>query len=100
MDTPPKKRSGPIVSVIIPCYDQTHFLPGSIESALAQTHAHVEVVVVDDGPTDNTSEIAKRYGVNCVKPGALGRAQWRNPSEPRRLPDVFGRGRPSDTERR
>ncbi len=78
MDTPPKKRSGPIVSVIIPCYNQAHFLPGSIGSALAQTHPHVEVIVVDDGSTDNTSEVAKRYGVNCVRQQNQGLSGARN----------------------
>jgi len=49
------------VSVIIPCYRQAHFLGEAIESVLAQTHPHYEVIVVDDGSPDHTAEVASRY---------------------------------------
>ena len=51
----------PRVSVIIPCYQQAHFLTDSIESALGQSYHPLEVVVVDDGATDPTSEVAASY---------------------------------------
>lgn len=50
-----------MVSIIIPCYNQGHFLADAIESALNQTHKNIEVIVIDDGSTDNTREIAKKY---------------------------------------
>lgn len=50
------------VSIIIPCYNQGRFLSDAIDSALAQTHKNIEVVVVNDGSTDNTAEIARSYG--------------------------------------
>ena len=56
----------PLVSVIIPCYRQGHFLAGAIDSALAQTYPSVEVVVVDDGSDDNTDEVATRYSGKLV----------------------------------
>jgi glycosyltransferase involved in cell wall biosynthesis len=71
--------SMPLVSVVIPCYGQAHFLPEAIESALGQTHPNVEVIVVDDGSPDNTREVASRYpGVRCVVQANLGLAAARN----------------------
>jgi hypothetical protein len=49
------------VSIVIPAYNQGHYLGAAIESALAQTYADVEVVVVDDGSTDDTKAVATRY---------------------------------------
>ena len=49
------------VSVIIPCYNQAHFLGEAIESALAQSRHPYEIIVIDDGSTDKTPEIAKHY---------------------------------------
>ena len=68
-----------LVSVVIPCYDQARFLGEAIESALAQTYPHVEVIVVDDGSPDNTSEVAARYpGVRCIRQKNRGLAAARN----------------------
>ena len=52
---------GDKVSIIIPCYNQAEYLPRALESALNQDYPNVEVIVVDDGSTDNTYEIAKAY---------------------------------------
>lgn len=49
------------VSIVIPCYKQAQFLPDAIESALAQNYKDFEVIVVNDGSPDNTSQVAKRY---------------------------------------
>jgi glycosyltransferase involved in cell wall biosynthesis len=51
----------PLVSIIIPCYNQGKFLPTSIESALSQTHTKIEIIVVNDGSSDNTAEVAAHY---------------------------------------
>jgi len=50
------------VSIIIPAYNQAAFLGRAIGSALSQTHPDVEVIVVDDGSTDNTAEVAAPFG--------------------------------------
>ena len=69
----------PLVIVIIPFYEQAHFLPDAIESALAQTHPNVEVIVVDDGSPDTTAEVVARYpGVRCVRQENRGVAEARN----------------------
>ena len=51
----------PLASIVIPCYNQAHFLPEAIESALSQRHRPIEVIVVDDGSPDNAAEVVARY---------------------------------------
>lgn len=68
-----------LVSVVIPCFGQSHFLGETIESVLAQTYPHLEVLVVDDSSPDNASEIAARYpGVRCLRCENQGMAGARN----------------------
>jgi len=50
-----------LVSIIIPCFRQAHFLGEAIESVLAQSYPHFEIVVVDDGSPDNPIQVVKRY---------------------------------------
>jgi glycosyltransferase involved in cell wall biosynthesis len=68
-----------LVSVVIPCYGQAHYLGEAIESVLAQTYPHLEIVVVDDESSDNASQVAGRYpGVRCVREPNAGMAGARN----------------------
>jgi glycosyltransferase involved in cell wall biosynthesis len=68
-----------LVSVVIPCYGQAHYLGEAVESVLVQSYPHLEIVVVDDGSMDNASQIASRYpGVRCVREENSGMAGARN----------------------
>ena len=51
----------PTVSICIPSYNHAAYLPAAIESALGQTYRDLEVVIVDDGSTDESLEIARAY---------------------------------------
>jgi glycosyltransferase involved in cell wall biosynthesis len=68
-----------LVSVVIPCYNQAHFLGDSVESVLAQTYPRFEITVVNDGSQDNTAEVAARYHeVHCVSQENRGLCAARN----------------------
>jgi glycosyltransferase involved in cell wall biosynthesis len=50
-----------LVSVIIPCFRQAHFLAEAIDSVRCQTHTHYEIIVVNDGSDDHTDDVAAQY---------------------------------------
>lgn len=51
--------NNPLISIVIPLYNKEKSIKTTIESALNQTYKNIEVVVVDDGSTDNSSAIAQ-----------------------------------------
>lgn len=51
----------PKVSIIIPCFNQGHFLEEAIKSCLKQTYKNIEIIVINDASPDNTEEICKKY---------------------------------------
>lgn len=53
--------NSPLISVIIPCYNAAPWLHRSLDSVLAQTYTHWEALLIDDGSTDDTSEILEEY---------------------------------------
>ncbi len=68
------------VSVIIPCYNYARFLPAAIDSALRQTVRDAEIIIVDDGSTDETAQVAQRFGdrVRYVRQDNRGLSAARN----------------------
>jgi glycosyltransferase involved in cell wall biosynthesis len=57
----PQERPTPLVSVVIPSYNQAEYLREALDSLLAQTYTHWEAVVVNDGSTDNTEAVMHEY---------------------------------------
>jgi glycosyltransferase involved in cell wall biosynthesis len=57
-----REQPSPKVSVVIPTYNMAAFLPEAIQSILRQSFQDIEVIVVDDGSTDNTREVVAQFG--------------------------------------
>lgn len=56
-----------MISVIIPTYNRAHLIEKSIESILCQTYKDIEIIIVDDGSTDNTAEVIKKLDSEKIK---------------------------------
>ena len=82
MPTSPSERdeSAPSISVVIPCYNAAAFLRATIESILGQTQPVLEVIVVDDGSTDDSANIAESFGppVRVIRQPNQGESAARN----------------------
>jgi glycosyltransferase involved in cell wall biosynthesis len=68
-----------LVSIIIPCYNHGNYLAEAIDSLHTQTYNNLEIIVVDDGSTDNTREVAEKYSdLNYVYQTNQGLSAARN----------------------
>jgi glycosyltransferase involved in cell wall biosynthesis len=54
-------RPDDLVSVVIPTFNMGHYLPQAVGSALEQSYPHVEVVIIDDGSTDETQRVVRQW---------------------------------------
>jgi cellulose synthase/poly-beta-1,6-N-acetylglucosamine synthase-like glycosyltransferase len=52
----------PLVSIVIPAYNYARFLPEAIDSVLSQDRPRLELIVIDDGSTDDTPDVLATYG--------------------------------------
>lgn len=68
------------VSVIIPAYNSAKYICSAIDSVLQQSYKDIEIIVVDDGSTDNTKEVLKNYasGIKYIYQENGGPAKARN----------------------
>lgn len=55
------EKSKPLVSVIIPCFNHGRFLGDAITSVKKQTYSPIEIIVIDDGSTDDTRKVARSF---------------------------------------
>jgi glycosyltransferase involved in cell wall biosynthesis len=75
----PRSGNIPFISVVIPARNAAAYLPEAIASVRAQTFLDYEIIVIDDGSTDGTSQIAAGFsGVRCLKQSNRGAAAARN----------------------
>ena len=51
----------PLISVIVPCYNQAQYLDECLQSVLDQTYTDWECIIVNDGSPDNTEDVAKKW---------------------------------------
>ncbi|HKT79985.1 MAG TPA: glycosyltransferase [Vicinamibacterales bacterium] len=58
--------SAPLVSVVIPCFNQGQFLGDALHSVQAQNYPAIETIVVNDGSSDDTSAIASAHGARLI----------------------------------
>ncbi len=69
----------PLVSVIIPCYNHARFLAESVDSVKQQTYKNVEIIVVDDGSTDDTKVVSESLpGIRYIYQANRGLSAARN----------------------
>lgn len=55
-----------LVSIIIPCFNAERYIADAIRSSLEQTYPHKEVIVIDDGSTDNSLDVIKKFGGSII----------------------------------
>src|SRR5215831_13288100 len=72
--------SGPLVSAVIPTYNYARYVTGAVESVLAQSFDDLEIVVVDDGSTDETADTLRPFldRIRYIRQGHRGLAAARN----------------------
>lgn len=56
----------PLASIVITNYNYARFLPEAIDSALCQTHSPIQIIIVDDGSTDESRQIIASYGDRVI----------------------------------
>ena len=68
----------PKITVVIPAYNEAEFIGTTLKSILNQTYRNFELIVVDNNSTDNTRQVAEKYGAKVVFEGKKGVASARD----------------------
>jgi glycosyltransferase involved in cell wall biosynthesis len=84
-----RRRNRPLVSVIVPVFNGARFLGAALDSIAAQDYVPIEVIVVDDGSTDGSADIARERGVTLVPQANRGPAAARNAGVDRARGDIL-----------
>lgn len=61
MKKPNPLPTQPLVSIIVPIYNTARYLPACLDSIITQTHQNLEIILIDDGSTDHSGQIADNY---------------------------------------
>jgi glycosyltransferase involved in cell wall biosynthesis len=75
----PSRISTPLISVVLPTYNRVGMLRAAIESVLAQTETRFELIVVDDGSSDGTSELVAEFAKRDERVGLIRQTNLRLP---------------------
>lgn len=73
----------PLVSVIVATFNRADLINETLDSILNQTYENIELIIVDDGSTDNTKEVIVRYLDNRIK--YIKTDNWGGPAKPRNI---------------
>jgi hypothetical protein len=57
----------PLISIIIPCFNDWQYIEQAVDSALKQTYSNIEVIIVDDGSNAKTKAVLKRFKAKIIK---------------------------------
>ena len=75
--------SNPMVSVVVSTYNRSDLIGETIRSILDQTHQNIELIIVDDGSTDNTREVVESFSNRRIK--YIYTDNWGGPARPRNI---------------
>jgi len=64
MQTKKTISHNPLVSIIVPIYNSESLLPSCLDSIISQTYQNLEIILIDDGSTDHSPQIIKKYAKN------------------------------------